>query len=43
MGPNAGPSKLLRARTMDVVLMDADQFQRMIETGELPTQGVGPK
>jgi NAD-dependent DNA ligase len=35
-GPNGGPAKLKKARQQEVVLMDADQFHNMLETGELP-------
>ena len=35
-GPNAGPSKLEKAKKQHVVLMSPEQFDTMIETGELP-------
>lgn len=35
-GSNAGPSKLQKAKEQEVVLLDADQFHAMLETGELP-------
>lgn len=35
-GPNAGPSKLQKAREQEVVILGADQFHSMLETGELP-------
>lgn len=36
-GPNAGPSKLQKAKEQEVVLLTVDQFRTMLETGELPT------
>jgi len=35
-GPNAGPTKLQKAREQEVILLNADQFHAMLETGELP-------
>lgn len=35
-GPNAGPSKLMKAKQQYVILMTPEQFENMIETGELP-------
>jgi NAD-dependent DNA ligase len=35
-GPNAGPAKLQKAKEQEVVLMNAEQFRNMLETGELP-------
>lgn len=35
-GPNAGPAKLQKAREQEVVLLNAEQFRAMLETGELP-------
>ena len=35
-GPNAGPSKLAKAKEKEVVIMTQDQFHNMLETGELP-------
>ncbi len=35
-GPNAGPAKLEKAKQQEVVLMDIEQFRKMLETGELP-------
>jgi NAD-dependent DNA ligase len=35
-GPNAGPAKLKKAREQEVILLNADQFHAMLETGELP-------
>jgi len=35
-GPNAGPSKLEKAAEQHVVLMSQEQFDNMVETGELP-------
>ena len=35
-GPNAGPSKLKKAKQLHVILMSPEQFENMIETGELP-------
>lgn len=35
-GPNAGPTKLQRAREQKVTLLNADQFHAMLERGELP-------
>lgn len=37
-GPNAGPSKLEKAREQHVVLMSLEQFENMLETGELPVE-----
>lgn len=37
-GPNAGPSKLEKAIEQHVVLMSLEQFENMIETGELPVE-----
>ncbi len=37
-GPNAGPSKLEKAKEQHVVLMSPEQFENMIETGELPIE-----
>lgn len=36
-GSNAGPTKLQKARAQEVILLNADQFHAMLETGELPT------
>lgn len=35
-GPNAGPSKLQKAKAMSIAVMSAEQFHAMLETGELP-------
>ena len=35
-GPNAGPAKMDKAKQQEAVLMDADHFHNMLETGELP-------
>jgi NAD-dependent DNA ligase len=35
-GPNAGPSKLQKAREQEVILLTAEQFHAMLDTGELP-------
>lgn len=35
-GPNAGPAKLQKAKEQEVILLTAEQFQAMLETGELP-------
>lgn len=35
-GPNAGPAKLKRATEQDVILMTLEQFENMMNTGELP-------
>lgn len=37
-GPNAGPSKLKRAKQQHVILMSPKEFENMIETGELPVE-----
>lgn len=35
-GPNAGPAKLQKAEEQGVILLTAEQFHAMVETGELP-------
>ncbi len=36
-GPNAGPSKLEKAKEQEIVLLSVSLFHNMLETGELPT------
>ena len=35
-GPNAGPTKLQKAREQEDVILNTDQFHIVLETGELP-------
>ena len=35
-GANAGPSKIAKAKKQDVSILTKDQFQVLLETGELP-------
>ena len=35
-GENAGPSKMKKAEEQNVILLNADEFQNLIETGEIP-------
>ena len=37
-GPNAGPAKLIKAKDQHVILMSPEQFENMLETGELPPE-----
>lgn len=37
-GPNAGPVKLKKAEQQHVILMSLEQFENMVETGELPVE-----
>lgn len=36
LGPNPGPAKVAQAERQGVVMMYADEFRKMLETGELP-------
>lgn len=36
-GPNAGPAKLQKAREQEVILLTAERFHALLDTGELPT------
>ncbi|MDE0215793.1 MAG: NAD-dependent DNA ligase LigA, partial [bacterium] len=36
VGENPGASKLEKAETLEVPILDEAQFQRLVETGELP-------
>lgn len=35
-GENAGPSKIKKAEEQNVILLNADEFRNLIETGEIP-------
>ncbi|WP_286133320.1 hypothetical protein [Tatumella sp. OPLPL6] len=37
-GYNAGPTKVMTARIQGVLVMDIDQFNALIETGEIPSE-----
>jgi len=37
-GYNAGPTKVMTARMQGVLVMDIDQFNALIETGEIPSE-----
>lgn len=37
-GPNAGPAKLAKAKQQDVVLLTRDQFEHLLQTGEVPQE-----
>ncbi|WP_159686424.1 BRCT domain-containing protein [Flavobacterium sp. 9R] len=35
-GENAGPSKMKKAQEQNVILLNAEEFRNLIETGEIP-------
>jgi len=35
-GENAGPSKMKKAEEQNVILLNAEEFRNLIETGEIP-------
>ncbi|MEZ4877719.1 MAG: BRCT domain-containing protein [Flavobacterium sp.] len=35
-GENAGPSKMKKAEEQNIILLNADEFRNLIETGEIP-------
>ncbi|PXY38741.1 hypothetical protein DMB65_21240 [Flavobacterium cheongpyeongense] len=35
-GENAGPAKMKKAEEQNVILLNAEEFQNLIETGEIP-------
>lgn len=37
-GSNAGPAKIKKAREQGAILMDAEQFHHLLNTGEIPNQ-----
>jgi NAD-dependent DNA ligase len=39
-GPNAGPSKLQKARQCGATILSLDELTRMLETGEVPANDV---
>ncbi len=36
IGSNAGPAKLKKAKEQETIILTEEQFNRMLETGELP-------